>query len=119
MVFKEISKLGDIPAGTMKHIDIDGFEVLLANIGDEIYAIENRCGHMGARLSQGTITDNVVECPLHHAQFDVRTGKLVREPTIGKLVSKTPMGSLMSVIKIYDRKSYDVKVEGEFIKINI
>jgi nitrite reductase/ring-hydroxylating ferredoxin subunit len=119
MTFKQVSKLSDIPAGTMKHIDIDGLEVLLANIGDEIYAIENRCGHMGARLSKGTLTDNLVECSLHHAQFDVRTGKLVREPKTGKLVSMKPTGNLSSMIKTYDRKTYNVKVGDGIIKINV
>src|SRR3989454_10157922 len=38
------------------------------------------CGHRQAPLSKGTLEGHVIECPLHFATFDVRTGKLLSGP---------------------------------------
>ena len=107
----------------MKQIEIDGLEILLANVNGELYAIDDRCGHMNASLSMGTLKGNIVECLLHHAQFDVTTGNKVQEPQMGglseKVYSLSPMGKLMASIKTYDRKSYEVLVEKNVITIDI
>lgn len=49
-------------------------------VGDELYAIEDTCPHAYARLSEGFVQDGKVECPLHAAVFDVRTGELLEGP---------------------------------------
>ena len=54
-------------------------EVLLP-IQCEYYALEDVCPHAYALLSQGFVEDGQVECPLHEATFDIRTGKCLREP---------------------------------------
>jgi nitrite reductase/ring-hydroxylating ferredoxin subunit len=78
MVFKEVTRLTDIPEGTMKQIDIEKTEILLVNSKGKIYAISYRCGHMGAPLSNGTLEGKIIECSLHSAQFDITTGKNIR-----------------------------------------
>ena len=78
--FVEVAKVADIPAGSMKCVAIDRNRVLLAHVDGEFYAISDVCGHRNAPLSRGRLDDHVVECPLHFAQFDVRTGKLVDGP---------------------------------------
>jgi nitrite reductase/ring-hydroxylating ferredoxin subunit len=70
MVFKEVANVNDIPVAQMKHKEINGLEILLANANGNIFAIDNRCGHMDASLSMGTLDGYIVECPLHHAKFD-------------------------------------------------
>ena len=47
----EVSKIGDLIDGTKKDILVNGREILLANVGDKYYATDNRCPHMGAKLS--------------------------------------------------------------------
>ena len=54
--------------------------VLLAHVEGRFYAISDICGHRNAPLSRGRLTSHIVECPLHFAQFDVRSGKLVDGP---------------------------------------
>lgn len=123
MALKDIARFTDIPEGTMKHVEVEDHELLLANVEGKVYAIDDRCGHMSTPLSMGTLKGNIVECPLHRAQFDVITGKKVREPQMGgltnKIVAVSRMGKLMAVIKTYDRKSYEIKIENDVIKINI
>jgi len=42
--------------------------------GDHIYALDNRCPHMGFPLSQGTVQDGILTCHWHHARFDLASG---------------------------------------------
>ena len=78
--FTVVAQIGDIPAGAMKCVAVDRRRVLLANVGGHFYAVSDICGHRNAPLSRGRLTAHIVECPLHFAQFDVRTGKLVDGP---------------------------------------
>lgn len=68
----------DLSIGTMKAVSIEGREVLLARTQDGFFAINNVCPHMKGRLSKGTLEGNVVTCPRHGSQFDVRTGENLR-----------------------------------------
>lgn len=64
---------------------VQGRELALYAVGDVIYASENRCTHGDARLSDGFLLDDEIECPLHQGRFSVRTG----EPMCAPL--KTPV----------------------------
>jgi len=64
----------------MKSYQIAGKEILIANVNGSYYSIDNRCTYVGGPLARGKLTGNVVECPLHGSQFDVRTGAVVRSP---------------------------------------
>lgn len=123
MAFKVAGRLNDIPVGTMKHVEIENLEILLANVNGRIYAIDDRCGHMSAPLSRGTLIGTIVECPFHRAQFDVTNGKVIREPQLGGLVESvfamSTLGKLTSAVKTYDLRSYELKIEEDVIKINI
>ena len=78
--FIEVGKVSEISDGKMKHIEVDGKEVLIANVRGNFYAITDRCGHMNALLSMGTLTGNTVTCSFHGAKYDVTNGKKLSEP---------------------------------------
>lgn len=48
--------------------------VLVVRVGAEVLAVQDRCTHQRARLSQGFVEGCLVECPLHASAFDLRTG---------------------------------------------
>jgi len=64
--------------GEMKSFKVSGKEILIAREGDTYYAAENRCPHMGGNLSKGSLEGHIITCPLHHSQFDLATGKVIR-----------------------------------------
>jgi nitrite reductase/ring-hydroxylating ferredoxin subunit len=70
----------ELAPGEMRVVVIDRERVLLANVGGVFHALSDRCGHAGAPLSMGTLIGHVLECPLHFACFDVRTGALLSGP---------------------------------------
>src|SRR5690348_17009845 len=78
--FVAVANTADIQPGGMKCVAVDRARVLLANVDGRFYAISDICGHRNAPLSRGRLSGHTVECPLHFAQFDVRTGKLVDGP---------------------------------------
>jgi nitrite reductase/ring-hydroxylating ferredoxin subunit len=125
----EVGKVDEIPVGKMKNIEVEGKEIVISNIGGKFYAMDDRCGHMNARLSMGTISnDGIVTCPFHGARFDATTGKKVKEPvlTSSQQMESLPKtwqnymeqaGQLMSHIKTYDQETYEIQVEDDRIKI--
>jgi 3-phenylpropionate/trans-cinnamate dioxygenase ferredoxin component len=78
--FVPVTTASELAPGAMTWVAVDRERVLLANVAGVFYALRDACGHRQAPLSRGTLAGHVVECPLHFATFDVRTGKLLSGP---------------------------------------
>jgi nitrite reductase/ring-hydroxylating ferredoxin subunit len=127
--FVEIGKASEISDGKMKHVEVDGKEVLIANVGGNFYAVSDRCGHSNASLSKGILTGNIVTCPLHGAQFNVTTGRKVKEFDLKgerSSLDKLPDDfrkyleyafELIESVKTHDQEKYELEVDGDRIKI--
>jgi nitrite reductase/ring-hydroxylating ferredoxin subunit len=126
--FIEVANVSEISDGKMKHVEVDGKEVLIANVGGKFYAISDRCGHMNALLSMGNLTGNTVTCPFHGAKFDVATGRKLSEPILTPSQEMEPLpqtwqkffenvGQLMSHIKTYNQTVYETRIDEDIIKI--
>jgi nitrite reductase/ring-hydroxylating ferredoxin subunit len=83
VTFVKVAQTIDIPAGKLMHVEIDGKEILVANVEGKFYAVGDRCPHMSALLSKGILNNTIVTCPRHFASFDVTTGKVISGPTQG------------------------------------
>jgi nitrite reductase/ring-hydroxylating ferredoxin subunit len=53
---------------------VEGHTICLLAEGDEVYAVDNRCPHMGFPLHRGSVSDGILTCHWHHARFDLCTG---------------------------------------------
>jgi 3-phenylpropionate/trans-cinnamate dioxygenase ferredoxin component len=95
--FVPVAKTSGVPPGGMIVVAVDRERIMLANVDGQYYALRDMCGHRNAPLSRGRLDGHIVECPLHFAQFDVRTGKLVDGPISA------------------DVPAYEVRVEGDTI----
>jgi nitrite reductase/ring-hydroxylating ferredoxin subunit len=78
--------LDELPAGAMRRVTFGDLDVLLAHTSKGIAAVDDRCPHMSAPLSIGTLEGCVVGCPLHDGRFDLATGRVERMPTTGGLL---------------------------------
>lgn len=83
MGFLRAAKKDEIPAGTIREYQIDGKTIALANVNGKFHAINNVCLHRSGPLGQGVLEGNVVTCPWHGWEYDVTTGKVVRNPAVG------------------------------------
>jgi 3-phenylpropionate/trans-cinnamate dioxygenase ferredoxin component len=92
---------GNLSEDTPLEYKLDGTEIGIYKVGDEVYALENVCPHAYALLTQGFVDEGTVECPLHEAVFDIKTGECI----------KGPGGRAL--------KQYAVRLAGEEIQIKV
>jgi len=111
----QVGKSSELEEGAMKEISAQGREILLARVGDKYYATDNRCPHMGGKLSQGKLEGTVVTCPRHGSQFDLSDGQVVRWLKGSGLVSM--VGRVLKSPK--KLATYNVKVENENVLLEI
>lgn len=80
--FERVASLGDLPESAPVAVELSTGEALcLIRVGGEVYAFEDRCSHADFPLSDGEmVDDHAIECSLHGAQFDVRTGEAIEAP---------------------------------------
>lgn len=97
--FVPVTTASALSPGAMRWVLVDRQRVLLANVDGVVYAVQDACGHRGESLSRGTLVGHVVECPLHYASFDVRTGQLLSGPVSADLAT------------------YEVRVEGDTVYV--
>jgi nitrite reductase/ring-hydroxylating ferredoxin subunit len=128
--FMEAVKVDEVEKGKMKSVELRGIDVLIANVDGRFYAMDDRCGHMNALLSMGTLKGKTVVCPFHFAEFDVTTGKKIKDSKKESFenMDKLPEDmqkfliyaqKLVDPVKTYDIQTYDVKVEGKRIYVRI
>lgn len=99
--FVRVASTDEIPAGEGKYFDVDGEPIAIFHVGDQYYATQDVCTHEEASLSEGELEGDVVECPMHGAQFNVRTGAVLSLPAVVKL------------------QTYPVRIVGNDIEVEI
>src|SRR3974377_248461 len=97
--FVLVASAPELAPGQMRWVAVDGERLVLANVNGAFYALSDVCGHRNAPLSRGKLQGYLIECPLHFAQFNVRTGELVTGPV------STPV------------RIYDVRVKGDTVYV--
>jgi naphthalene 1,2-dioxygenase system ferredoxin subunit len=70
----------DLAPGDILGVEVAGHSIALYDVDGSIFATDNICTHAYARLSDGWLDGELIECPLHAARFDVRTGKVLDPP---------------------------------------
>jgi nitrite reductase/ring-hydroxylating ferredoxin subunit len=80
MAYQKVASASGIPAGEMQIVEVNGQEIVIANLGTKFVAFQNECTHRQGPLGEGILEGNVVECPFHAGQFNVETGEVVAAP---------------------------------------
>jgi 3-phenylpropionate/trans-cinnamate dioxygenase ferredoxin subunit len=107
MTFVRACSRSEVPPGTVKFVAVDGKDLVISNVDGKFYAMENWCTHEQGNLSEGQLEGNVLTCPDHGAQFDVKTGKVLGGPDGEPADSISP------------EKFYRVEVEGDDVTVDI
>lgn len=71
----EVGPLTDLVDKAGMQVEAAGHRVAVFRIGDDVYAIGDRCSHAEASLAEGELFGTDVECPRHGSEFDITTGK--------------------------------------------
>jgi naphthalene 1,2-dioxygenase ferredoxin component len=94
-----VTKRQSVKPGEVLGVTVGEHEIALYNVDGSLYATDNVCTHAYAQLDQGVLDGDVIECPLHGGQFDVKTGKGLCEPITE------------------DLKVYQVRVVGDDVQL--
>ena len=68
------AKVSEVEATGCSVVRIEGHTLALFTDSGKIYAVDNRCPHMGFPLHRGTVNDGILTCHWHHARFDLASG---------------------------------------------
>ncbi|HUQ64347.1 MAG TPA: non-heme iron oxygenase ferredoxin subunit [Acidimicrobiales bacterium] len=93
----------ELEAGTARRFDIGEHRICLVRIGDDFYAVGDRCSHADFSLSEGEIwpDEREIECWKHGSTFSLETG----EPQSLPATRPVPV--------------YSVNVEGDEIFVEV
>ena len=72
--YQRVAALDEIPDGGCLAVEVGGRSLVLVRTGSAVHALENRCPHAGAPLSQGFVEGQTITCSWHGWTFDVATG---------------------------------------------
>lgn len=109
MALTKIATTGEFGENAMKIVMVGKKPVIISKIDGKFYAVDAICTHMYAYLPSGTVKNGIIRCPVHGAQYDLKTGRVV--------------GNVSEQIKAYtgreahDLGAYQVEVEGTDIFI--
>ena len=71
---------GDLASGEVIGVEAGGRSIAIYDSDEGLFATDNICTHAYACLSDGWLDGQTIECPLHAARFDIRTGKVLDPP---------------------------------------
>ena len=75
-----VARVDQLVAGTRQIVDVDGTQIVVFNLDDKYYAIEDVCTHDGGQLTGGEVEGDQIICPRHGARFCIRTGAALTAP---------------------------------------
>src|SRR5438874_5826973 len=80
--FQTVCRVGDLPAGESRTVELGGKLIAVFREGDQYFAIDDVCPHMGASLSGGYVEKGIVTCPWHAWRFRLADGAWADNPRI-------------------------------------
>jgi nitrite reductase/ring-hydroxylating ferredoxin subunit len=140
-----VARAGEIPPGGRKVVEVAGRSIGIFNIGGEFFAIRNQCPHAGGPLCEGILSGfvsstepgqyeyvrrgEIVRCPWHQWEFDVKTGqswfdpKKVRVRSYETSVEEPEGDAEMSGAGLekgpYAAETYEVSLEDRYVILEI
>lgn len=132
-----VAALAELPPGSRKLVTAAGRPIVVFNVAGELFAVSNRCPHAGGELRHGRLTGltlssgpgdycyarkgEILRCPWHGWEFDLRTGKSFCDPSTVKVrsyqVTVEPGAKLVE--GPYKAETFQVAVEGEYVVVEV
>jgi nitrite reductase/ring-hydroxylating ferredoxin subunit len=72
---------GQLREGVMTRAEVQGVKMLFLRRGNQVFAINEVCAHLGGPLSEGKLDGNTVICPWHGSRYDLATGTVLDGPS--------------------------------------
>jgi 3-phenylpropionate/trans-cinnamate dioxygenase ferredoxin subunit len=132
-----VAKVGDVPPNGSRLVNVKGRQIALFHVGDEYFAISNVCPHEGGSLCHGKLVglirsnepgvyertrpNEMLQCPWHGWEFDIRTGKSYCDPDSVK--ARTYAVTVKAGAELAEgpfvAETFPVSVEDQYILIEM
>jgi len=141
-----VARVDEIPVGERKVVELEGRSIGVFHVQDSFYALRNRCPHQGGPLCEGQLSGfvaaevpgkyeytrkgEILRCPWHGWEFDVKTGQSWFDPEkmrvrsyevrVEKGADIEPSGEMAGLVKgPYVAETYAVTVEDEYVVVMV
>jgi 3-phenylpropionate/trans-cinnamate dioxygenase ferredoxin subunit len=130
-----VARASDIPPGSRRLVNVAGRDIVVFNLDGELFALSDKCPHRGGSLSKGKLTGlvessapgtyrysrpgEIIRCPWHNWEFDVRTGRSWCDPKRLRLINyavSVEAGATL-VQGPYTAETFAVTVEGSYVVV--
>jgi 3-phenylpropionate/trans-cinnamate dioxygenase ferredoxin subunit len=132
-----VAPVAEIPPGGRKCVEVQKRPIVIFNLGGEFFALNSRCPHRGGNLGQGMLTGlvqsnepgdyrysrkgEILRCPWHSWEFDIRTGKSWCDPA--RLHVRQYTVSVEEGAKLvegpYVAETFPVTVENDYVVVEV
>ncbi|HEB80615.1 MAG TPA: non-heme iron oxygenase ferredoxin subunit [Chromatiales bacterium] len=99
----DVAPAAGFAEGSCRKLDVDGVLVAVFNVDGEFFALEDVCTHDGGELTGGRFEGEVIECPRHGAQFNVKTGEVLAPPAY-EPVPTLPVRVYEGIVQVRDER---------------
>jgi 3-phenylpropionate/trans-cinnamate dioxygenase ferredoxin component len=99
--FIEVAKMPELRESGAIAVEVEGKNIALVRLQGAVYALADSCPHEAGRLSEGQILGEEIECPWHRSCFNVKTGRVTRDPATE------------------DVATYKVRIVGDAVEIEV
>lgn len=132
-----VARAAELEPGTRKLVTVEGRGIVVLNIKGELFALSNTCPHKGASLCNGLLTGlvrstkpgeyqyeragEILRCPWHQWEFDVRTGRSYCDPRRLRLM-QFPIAIEPGATVVegpYVAETFAVRVEDDYIVLDV
>jgi nitrite reductase/ring-hydroxylating ferredoxin subunit len=115
MPFQTVCKVSEVPVGGLRAAAVGGTKLVVYHLADGWYATQSSCTHVFASLAKGKVVDGCkIQCPLHRAQFDIRTGAVAQW-------ASWPPGIVNVINAVRGEKNlqtYKVRIQGDEVQVD-
>jgi nitrite reductase/ring-hydroxylating ferredoxin subunit len=127
MASHQVARVGEIPRGERKIVEIGGRSIGVFNVDGEFFALRNRCPHQGGPLCEGQVLaaiaatgpgeyergrpGDIVRCPWHAWEFSIRTGRSWFDPERTR-VKAYP-------VEVRHAETFAVSVEDDYVVVEL
>jgi 3-phenylpropionate/trans-cinnamate dioxygenase ferredoxin subunit len=130
-----VARAADLPPGARKLVKVGAREIVIFNIKGELFALSDKCPHRGGSLARGRLTGvvssstpgtydyarpgEIIRCPWHGWEFDVRTGRSWCDPQRLRLMNYavTVEPGARLVEGPYVAETFQVGVEDDYVVV--
>lgn len=131
-----VARAAEIPPGERKLVSVRGQGVAVFNVKGELFALLDRCPHQGGSLCRGKLVGlvesdgpgtyrytrrgEIIRCPWHGWEFDLRTGKSQCDPNrtwVKRYEARAEPGGRL-IERPYVAETFEVRVEDDYVVID-